>query len=234
MAEIKADPFGPMGGMYNIKTHIAQVGAAPPELLWGAGAASPAPRTPPPYRAGHERDPPTPPYRAGHERESPIPPYRASQQREPPTPSYRELPTPPYRELPTPPHRVGHVREARTPTHLEPPTTPALATPPPKKSQLPSPRTVSRPTSMYGLKNPVYKVYDGGDGSLDPRLPSIEEHSSANGVDAKIVRNKTLRTSCVRKVSLEEDRTVRLGSCPNRAGDKRVEYYRKAVDGLPR
>ncbi|KAJ8717500.1 hypothetical protein PYW08_005899 [Mythimna loreyi] len=213
VAEIKADPFGPVGGMYNIKTHVAQAGAAPTaELLWSAAAASPAPRSPPLYRAAYERDAP------------PIPPvYRTSAERDPPParPLSAHAAPPPVRLQTTPPPPLPKYSDT------QPKPTPTV------KSQLQSPRTINRPLgSTYGLKKPVYKVYDNGDCGLDPRLPSIDEHSTDSDAK-KITRSKTMRAPCVRKVNLEEERAVRLTSCPNRVGDKRVEFYRKAGDGLP-
>lgn len=203
VAEIKGDPYGPVGGMHNMLTHATQAGAAPAELLWSAAAASPAPRTPPLYRAAYERE---------------LAPAR--------TQSVQIQTVPPPRPLDPKYFQTGDARPKPAPK----------APVPVRKSQLESPRIINRPLSnMYVLKKPVYKVYDNGDGGLDPRLPSIDEHSSADGLDAKkSVRGKTIRTPCVRKVSLEEDRTVRLSSCPSRVGDKRVEFYRKAGDGLPR
>ncbi|XP_022816978.1 serine/threonine-protein kinase par-1-like [Spodoptera litura] len=116
-------------------------------------------------------------------------------------------------------------------------TTPKMSVPErtSKKSQLQSPRSASRsPCSLYGVKKAVYRVYDNGDCGLDPRLPSIDEHSNIDVNDAKkMTRSKTVRMPCVRKVSLDEDRALRHNTCPNRLGDKRAEFYRKAGDGLP-
>lgn len=212
VAEIKADPYGPTGGMHNMMVHGAQAGAPPTDLLWSAGAAEPAPRTPPLYRAAYERDAPPPPPRT--------PPAHTTQ-------TVQIQTVPPPRPLDPKYFQTSDPRPKPAP---KAPATPA------KKSQLQSPRMINRPiSSMYGLKKPVYKVCDNGDGCLDPRLPSIDEHSSADGLDGKkTVRGKTIRTPCVRKVSLEEERTIRISSCPNRGGDKRMEFYRKAGDGLPR
>ncbi|KAF9422375.1 hypothetical protein HW555_001965 [Spodoptera exigua] len=170
VAEIKSEPFGPLGGMYNIKCHLQQQGAAAgPDLL-----------TPPPR---------------------PVDSKYVS-------------------------------RSVETQIKSIPKPVPERAS---KKIQLQSPRVMSRPLcSLYGVKKAGYAGYDNGDCGLDPRLPSIDEHSNSDVNEAKKVsRSKNVRMPCVRKVSLDDDRTVRHNSCPNRLGDKRAEFYRKAGDGLP-
>uniref|UniRef100_A0A2A4K5K5 Uncharacterized protein n=1 Tax=Heliothis virescens TaxID=7102 RepID=A0A2A4K5K5_HELVI len=237
VAEVKAEPFGPVAGMYNIKTHLQQAQAvAGTDLLWSSGAADPSPPSPPPYRAQYEArgaaptPPPHPPPHAPHESHSSHS-TRSSLSTQPAPPSKLQVQkiripsTPPPRPLD--PKYVAHPD-----THKLIPKVSIPAKKPQLQSQ--SPRTTSRPVcSMYGMKKPVYKVYDNGDCGLDPRLPSIDEHSSADVNDAKkITRSKNIRMPCVRKVSLEDER-IRLNSCPNRVGDKRAEFYRKAGDGLP-
>ncbi|KAG6438728.1 hypothetical protein O3G_MSEX000174, partial [Manduca sexta] len=49
-AEIKADPFGAVAGIYNIKAHLHQMHAAPHDLLWSATNQEPRPATPPEYK----------------------------------------------------------------------------------------------------------------------------------------------------------------------------------------
>lgn len=90
---------------------------------------------------------------------------------------------------------------------------------------------VNRPMSgACSLKKPLYKIYDNGDCGLDPRLPSIDEHSNTDFNDKQIAKNKS-RTPFMRKVNLDDDR--RLSSCPNRMGDgKRPDYYRRGGDTL--
>ncbi|XP_026743731.1 CBL-interacting serine/threonine-protein kinase 11-like [Trichoplusia ni] len=186
VAQIKAEPFGPMAGMYNIKTHLQQAAAvAGPDLLWSASAQEARPASPPEYRAKYELD--------------------------------RDYPV-----------ATSHASSSKASAAAAMSAAASIV-------QLPSPRMINRPlSSVYGLKKPVYKVYDNGDCGLDPRLPSIDEHSSTDVNDAKkMTRSKNIRMPCVRKVSLDEERTMRLGSCPNRLGDKRAEFYRKAGDGIP-
>lgn len=61
-AQIKADPFGALGGMYNIKTHLHQLQAVPGvDLLWSS-TQEPRPATPPEYKkAKYEERPETAP-----------------------------------------------------------------------------------------------------------------------------------------------------------------------------
>lgn len=88
-----------------------------------------------------------------------------------------------------------------------------------------SPR-ILRPNTGCGLKPPSYKVYDNGD-CPGPRLPSIDEHCN-DTCESKVVR-RCLKTPCVRKICLEEERP-RLHSCP----DKSVDSYRKTGNGFSR
>ncbi|KAF9820491.1 hypothetical protein SFRURICE_009910 [Spodoptera frugiperda] len=227
VAEIKSEPFGPLGGMYNIKCHLQQAAAAGTELLWGAAAPEPRPRTPPPYRAPDPRqpDPERATTSAAHHR----PPTTSPPKIQVVTQKIRIPSTPPPRPV-DPKYVNGNVEPQIK-------TTPKVSIPERagKKSQLQSPRSASRPpASLYGVKKPVYRVYDSGDCGLDPRLPSIDEHSNSEVNDAKkLTRSKNVRMPCVRKVSLDEDRPLRHNSCPTRLGDKRAEFYRKAGDGLP-
>ncbi|XP_038211386.1 serine/threonine-protein kinase MARK2-like [Zerene cesonia] len=84
---------------------------------------------------------------------------------------------------------------------------------------------MSRPLSVLGLRKPVFRVYENGDG-LDRRLPSINEHSNPDLNDKK--NRKEL------KPPVRKDEEVRLNSCPNKVSDvKRSEFYRRGGDGLP-
>ncbi|CAD0202942.1 unnamed protein product [Chrysodeixis includens] len=229
VAQIKAEPFGPMAGMYNIKTHLQQAAAvAGPDLLWSAAAQEARPASPPEYRAKYELARDYPPAATSSKAAAPTP-----------APPAHSVPPPHRARIPSTPPRPHESKFSINRNLVESPAKPVPKPPTvdrtPKKSQLPSPRMINRPlSSLYGLKKPVYKVYDNGDCSLDPRLPSIDEHSSTNVSDAKkMTRSKNMRVPSVRKVSLDEERTMRLSSCPNRLGDKRAEFYRKAGDGIP-
>ncbi|XP_053614704.1 serine/threonine-protein kinase MARK2-like [Plodia interpunctella] len=50
VAEVKADPFGAIAGIYNIKTHLHQT-QVPGDLLWSANMMEPRPASPPEYQA---------------------------------------------------------------------------------------------------------------------------------------------------------------------------------------
>lgn len=85
-------------------------------------------------------------------------------------------------------------------------------------------------SGTFCVKKPMYKVYDSGDCGLNPRLPSIEEHSNTDFNEKQAAKNKP-RTPFMRKVNLDDDR--RLSSCPNRMGDgKRPDFYRRGSDTL--
>ncbi|XP_045452548.1 hormonally up-regulated neu tumor-associated kinase homolog A-like [Melitaea cinxia] len=158
VAHIKADPFGAIAGMYNIKTHLHQLQSTSiADLLWSANPQEPRPQTPPEYRAKYER--------------------------------------------------IARAEVSNSMTES-------------KKS----PRLM-RSFGVYGLKKPVFKVYENGDG-LDRRLPSIDEHSNL-----EVTKNSWRIRNTSGKVGLDEP--MRLNSCPNRMSDvKRDCFYKRAGDGF--
>ncbi|XP_075981218.1 serine/threonine-protein kinase NIM1-like isoform X2 [Anticarsia gemmatalis] len=213
VAQIKAEPFGPIAGVYNIKTHLLQLqSVSGTDLLWSNSNQEPRPVTPPEYRPKYEVDTDASTSKA-------------------PTPSKYTPPVQKIRICSTPPRPEPKINILNRNVTPDPPKLAPKIPEKAKKIQLQSPRSVGRPlSSMYVMKKPVYKVYDNGDCGLDPRLPSIDEHSST---DVNDKARKGIRVPFVRKVSLEEERPIRLSSCPNRLGDKRAEFYRKGGDGLP-
>ncbi|XP_063830890.1 uncharacterized protein LOC135080135 isoform X2 [Ostrinia nubilalis] len=227
VAQIKADPFGCVAGIYNIKTHLHQMQAVPgAELLWSSNTQEPRPLSPPEYHAKYEAE--------ASEAAScskiftPLASLPNKSQFKP------RQPTPPN-DVQPPEHKIPHVPAVQMPQNnsMTKPTQKPDHMRTVKRQPVQSPRFSMRPlSSNFTLKNPVYKVYDNGDCGLDPRLPSIDEHSNTDLNDKKIVRKGT-RTACVRKVNLEEERP-RLNSCPTRNGEaKRTEFYRRGGDGLP-
>ncbi|XP_063366912.1 serine/threonine-protein kinase SIK2-like [Cydia amplana] len=211
VAQIKAEPFGQVAGIYNIKTHLQQLQSVPAtDLLWTSTIHEPRPYSPPEYKNLFDQD------RAEAScSQSPTPP-----------PVSKPISTP---KKPTPPKEILKAIQKN-------PVTQAKESP--KKTDLQQIRSqvnplftsMNRPvTGLYGVK-PVLRIYDNGDG-LDPRLPSINEHSNT---DLSRDRQKTgpVKTQC-KKVSLENDRPLRLSSCPNKLDTKRLEFYRRAGDGLP-
>ncbi|KAL0820095.1 hypothetical protein ABMA28_006040 [Loxostege sticticalis] len=231
VAQIKADPFGSMAGIYNIKTHLHQMQAVPgAELLWSSNTQEPRPASPPAYHAKYEADP----FENSASSSKIFTPLNSL-----PNKNQFNKPrqaTPPTDVIQTPEQKIPHVPSVQMPQNNS--TTRPIQKPEhlrtAKRQPVQSPRFSMRPLSgNYNLKNPVYKVYDSGDCGLDPRLPSIDEHSNTDLNDPKKIVRKTTRTACVRKVNLEEDRP-RLNSCPNRNGEaKRTEFYRRGGDGLP-
>ncbi|XP_045777357.1 serine/threonine-protein kinase NIM1-like isoform X2 [Maniola jurtina] len=212
LAHIKADPFGSIAGMYNIKSHLHQLQASTGvELLWSTNTQEPRPATPPAYLAKCEQDPCT---------SRPSLPLSNSYT----STRIRQNEAKPESTKPTIPKMiVAHKTDATTRSvqqrYISPQKSEARTVL--NEKPLTSPTVPSRPSSLYSLSKPIFKVYDNGDG-LDPRLPRIEEHSNTDGVEAKTRRSKQ-----VRKVNL--DQPTRLNSCP----DRPREFYRKAADGLP-
>lgn len=267
IAQIKADPFGTVAGMYNIKTHLQQIQNVPGmDLLWTTNAQETRPASPPEYRTTYELRQDTTPSSS-----KVLPPASNG------IPQRKMVFTPSAQKV-----RIQNGVVAPKPQQIEPPPIPnesrmngtqmrsnnvattniakdILHTPQSKMSMpfkttetqvdqvknsrnvvmksrsqpLESPRLsmMNRPMSgTFCMKKPLYKVYDSGDCGLDPRLPSIDEHSNTDLNDKQIAKNKS-RTPFMRKVSLDDDR--RLSSCPNRMGDgKRPDFYRRGSDTL--
>lgn len=247
VAQIKADPFGAIAGMYNIKTHLHQMQAVPgTDLLWSSNTQETRPLSPPEYHAKYEAGPSDTastskiftPLNSLPEKSQPF------TMKKPPaetTPEKQIVPSQMSQVTAPRPVQISQVNSASAPRPVQISqgnSVPRPITKPEhvktvKRQPVQSPRFSMRPLSgNYSVKNPVYKVYDNGDCCLDPRLPSIDEHSNTDVTDKKAVRKST-RTACVRKAN--EVEAPRLASCPARNGDaKRSEFYRKGGDGIPR
>ncbi|XP_039758991.1 serine/threonine-protein kinase MARK2-like [Pararge aegeria] len=215
VAHIKADPFGSVAGMYNIKSHLHQLQASSgAELLWSS-ALEPRPLTPPAYRAKYEEDASTSsrvsiPAASHHSYIS----ARIRQNDGIPEPTKPTIP----KMIVTQKIDTQSIQQRYIPLQ----NTEAKSVL--SDSTLKSPRVPpSRPLSVYGLSKPVFKVYDNGD-CLDPRLPSIDEHSNSEVTDAK------RRSKLVRKANVDEPLK---NSCHNRPVEARRENYRRAGDGIP-
>ncbi|RVE49197.1 hypothetical protein evm_006204 [Chilo suppressalis] len=225
VAQIKADPFGAIAGIYNIQTHLHQMTTmSGADLLWSSNTQEARPLTPPEYLAKNEE--------AEASSSKTFTTLKTFAPKRLPMPPKLPDPTP-NRITPNLPLNGSHATgQSNHPiTRLKPND----QSKPTKGPPIQSPRfSMVRPvTGSYALKSPVFKVYDNGDCGLDPRLPSIEEHSNTELSDPKKCIMRNMRTPCVKKVNLEE-RTIRLNSCPNRNGEvKRSEFYRRAGDGLP-
>lgn len=180
VAQIKAEPFGPTAGMYNIKTHLHQMKTASgSDLLWSSNTTEPRPSSPPEYRAKYDIQ-------------------------EPSFSLHKQVATNlKYCPIKTT-SKTGNSSAAVEKTEVN--------------------ESKSRPLSFYGLRKPVFKVYDNGDGL--ERLPSINEHSNTD------LNDKKGRLKPARKAQLEEP--LRLNSCPNKSDAKRSDFYRRVGDGLPR
>ncbi|KAJ2948234.1 hypothetical protein O0L34_g7462 [Tuta absoluta] len=287
IAQIKAEPFGSIAGMYNIQTHLHQIQAVPGvDLLWTSKEEI-RPPSPPEYKALEMRQEPSTSKTSltnGHS----LPPQRkmiftsttryngyvakpTEIPQVPPRPIYTPTPTQSGQnsivpktistngqlsivpKLPTstngqtsivpklpirqsitsgsqmpnvsgPLKAQAPVKQTQVEKIRERSEKPRSTPEPSKPRPTPSPRfSLTRPlTGLYG-KNSVFK-YDSGDCGLDPRLPSIDEHSNTDLND----KNKK-RSPYLKKV--EEDR--RLKSCPNKMGDgKRTEFYRRPGESV--
>lgn len=168
MAGIKADPFGPLAGMYNIKTHLHQLQMnSGSDLLWSLNMQEPRPQSPPEYRTKYEET------------------------------SRTQLSSPIQISM----SKIG------------------ISSVQPNSSVKILPYDFK--TRQNFSKKAVFKVLDNGDG-LDPRLPSIDEHSNTDMDPKRILMNKNIK----------ED-PVRLNTCP-KVDVKRTKFYRKAGDAMPR
>ncbi|XP_032519790.1 serine/threonine-protein kinase MARK2-like [Danaus plexippus] len=205
VAHIKADPFGAIAGIYNIKSHLQQMSSSTGgELLWSSSTEEPRPASPPEYRVKYDEYAPS---------SSRMSVSQISSFNFPTHVRQFEQKTEGKPQIPKMP------RAARTQKPAAAPKCQEIG----QKVQNDNPSVAK---TCYAMKKPVFKVYDNGDG-FDPRLPSIDEHSNIDVTDGKTL-HKTRQ--CVRKVSLEEP--ARISSCPDRADAKRTDFYKKAGDGL--
>ncbi|CAG5055767.1 unnamed protein product [Parnassius apollo] len=237
ITQIKADPFGPIAGIYNIKTHLHQMHAvAGTDMLWSTNTVEPAPVTPPEYRAKTEQEATTSNRRfittPSPSRASKSPNRRMSTvPLKPPDPKLcmvgprpngtvvkKSLISENTREVSRPNLDEGKVVEKQKTCNE------------PKKYQTnQSPRRGS--LSHYVSKKSI-AVYDSGDCTLSSRLPRINEHSNTDLSDTKIKSRGFSRSPSVRKYNIQSER---INSYTNSGGEfKRSQFYRKAGDGLPR
>ncbi|CAH2089905.1 unnamed protein product [Euphydryas editha] len=218
VAHIKADPFGAIAGMYNIKTHLHQLQSTSiADILWSTNPQEPRPQTPPEYRAKYEV-----------EMTSISPNTLSIPNIIPKATRISQFVQKPETTKPTIPKILNSRTNSTSNSNSHSTANTSQRVTRTEVSSLvaesnKSPR-LTRPLGVYGLKKPVFKVYENGDG-LGRRLPSIDEHSNMDMNNSWRNRN----TSC--KVGLDEP--VRLNSCPNRTGDvKRDSFYKRAGDGL--
>ncbi|KAM3959255.1 uncharacterized protein ACR2FA_006684 [Aphomia sociella] len=238
VAEIKADPFGAIAGIYNIKMHLHQAQVLPgTDLLWSTNTQEPRPASPPAYQAKElvEHINTVPSSSKTSSLINTSPPrnlsYKESQKFKDQIKS--DGTTIPIQKSNGAINRISTVNASSQVTYSKPvkqeqvklikrdqPTSPSIA--------------ISRPlSSSYGMKKPVFKIHDNGDCRLDPRLPSINEHSNIDLNDVKGARRYT-KSSCMRKINLEEQKPIILNSYQSRTGEmKRTEFYKKGGDGLP-
>lgn len=217
VAHVKADPFGAIAGMYNIKTHLHQLQSTSiADLLWSANPQEPRPQTPPEYRAKYEVE-----MASSSPNTLSIPkiiskPTRVSQFIQKPD----TKPT-----IPKMFNRTNGTSNSNSLSNAN--TSQRVAQTEVSNSVTESKKSPRLMRSFYGLKKPVFKVYENGDG-LDRRLPSIDEHSNLD-----VTKNSWRIRNPSGKVGLDEP--MRLNSCPNRMGDvKRDSFYKRAGDGIQR
>lgn len=219
VAHIKADPFGAIAGMYNIKTHLHQLQSTSiADLLWSANPQEPRPQTPPEYRAKYEVE-----TASNSPNALSIPNIIPKSTR---VSQFIQKPD----TKPTIPKMFGRTNGTNNSNSFSNAnTSQRIARAEVSNSMTESKKSprLMRSFGVYGLKKPVFKVYENGDG-LDRRLPSIDEHSNL-----EVTKNSWRIRNTSGKVGLDEP--MRLNSCPNRMSDvKRDCFYKRAGDGFQR
>ncbi|XP_068620316.1 hormonally up-regulated neu tumor-associated kinase-like [Battus philenor] len=231
ITQIKADPFGPVAGIYNIKTHLHQMHtAAGVEMLWSTNTVEPRPLSPPEYRMRTELD-----ASSSNRRFIPLSPPRSSK-----SPIRRTATLPPR---PPDPKLVV----VQKPNGL-------IAKPTETIKEIPKQRTIEKkiverskpcdPNKTLGVQFPGHLtsthcitnkivLYDSGDCTISSRLPSIEEHSNSDLCDARRDQRGFARGVGLRNINGHVDRNLRLAGCPSDAKYKRSEIHSRAGDGLP-
>ncbi|VVC94606.1 unnamed protein product [Leptidea sinapis] len=165
VAQIKAEPFGAVAGMYNIKTHLHQMQATSgSELLWSNTAQEPRPSTPPEYRAKYEEEPSSSSVTIKTHSTAAVlgTKLRAPQK----IADLKSIKQKPLANIVDPPKCSG------------------------EKEKPEAAQKVSRPLSVFGLRKPTFKIYENGDG-LDRRLASITEHSNTDVTEKRLAKNTT-------------------------------------------
>ncbi|XP_050682599.1 serine/threonine-protein kinase par-1-like [Leptidea sinapis] len=165
VAQIKAEPFGAVAGMYNIKTHLHQMQATSgSELLWSNTAQEPRPSTPPEYRAKYEEEPSSSSVTIKTHSTAAVlgTKLRAPQK----IADLKSIKPKPLANIVDPPKCSG------------------------EKEKPEAAQKVSRPLSVFGLRKPTFKIYENGDG-LDRRLASITEHSNTDVTEKRLAKNTT-------------------------------------------
>lgn len=187
MAGIKADPFGPLAGMYNIKIHLHQLQAnSGLDLLWSSNMQEPRPQSPPEYRIKYEEPSKT------HLSQAISIQNTISMPHPKPKQDTRERLSQ-LLSLPRPMSKMGQsssVYQSSVKTMADPRIRPSFT------------------------KKPVFKVLDNGDG-LDPRLPIIDEHSNSE-IDSKRmminnIKDEALRLNTGPKVDVRRSKFYRRG-----------------------
>lgn len=236
ITEIKSDPFGPVGGLYNIKTHLHQMHAvAGADMLWSTNTMEARPLSPPEYRARSELE-----ASSSNRRFIPLSPPRAS--KSPMRRARSQVPTPPK-----PPELVANISKQTTDNesnnewkHPNRPTDTksgvmgntlrncVVRTANPAKAQTPEGGLAVVPLHPVSRK----QISDSGDCTTNPRLPSIDEHSNTDLNEAR--RDPRWLATSTRKLNSQDARSLRsvVGSRNDGVEYKRSQFYRRAGDGI--
>lgn len=185
MAGIKADPFGPLAGIYNIKIHLHQLQVnSGLDLLWSSNMQEPRPQSPPEYRIKYEE----------------------------PSRTHLTQAISIQNSLPIHNTRVKQDNRDRL-SHLLPKPVSKLGQS--SIAYQSSVKTMTDPRIRPNFtKKPVFKVLDNGDG-LDSRLPIIDEHSNTEMDSKRMlinnIKDEALRLNTEPKVDARRSKFYRRG-----------------------
>ncbi|KPJ10403.1 Serine/threonine-protein kinase par-1 [Papilio machaon] len=219
ITQIKADPFGPVAGIYNIKTHLHLMhSVAGADMLWSTNTVEARPLSPPEYRVRTDLEASSSSRRFfGHS------PPRGSK-----SPIRRMTtlpPKPPDIKVQTGP-KPSAVYTKASPTTAIPKdilrqriidrkVEKAKANESAKKNPTErSSKTSNQMAPAHFISNKII-VYDSGDCTMNSRLPSITEHSSTDVGERR------------------EAKAAHLAPCTNTLDYRRADFYRRAGDALP-
>ncbi|XP_013137499.1 PREDICTED: MAP/microtubule affinity-regulating kinase 4-like isoform X2 [Papilio polytes] len=231
ISQIKADPFGPVAGIFNIKTHLHLMhSVAGADMLWSTNTVEARPLSPPEYRVRSELEASSSRRFFGHSppRGSKSPIRRMTTL--PPKPPDIKIQGPKPSAVFTKPITTCIPKDILRQRIIDRKIEKVKAIEVAKKNPVEQSPKTNQMVPAHFISNKII-VYDSGDCTMNSRLPSITEHSSTDVCERREGREG--REGRAARAHKPHEERARPPPCPNALDCRRADFYRRAGDAMP-